>query len=364
MRRRRYVLTAVPALAGAVCVAVGLRQGATTAREVWIESALPCLLTAFSWRVWTAPEEGLADALRLRRLSRRIALRVSTVPAMAAAVALPLRFGAASVWAALLVPVPLLVETVLWQFTPRALRRDVRAGRVLEEAQTLTARAGQDRPLEFDPTRGRSGWLVPDRFLPAPGGLGAMCSAHPSRRRGREMLGVRNLPPEDELWVHSAYLHWTGQALVVCYGPAGSFRIQLGPNTPPSALGSPLADVPVELVWLRENYGQASEVRLLLLDAGSRRLLTMPGLGMSDSKVAQVAQAAGLAYSQYELRMPAVLPAVELPRHNLVSLMFPRHLHHVQPELSRRQRAALEQAITMKLPPARWAAMVGRAGRS
>ncbi|MBF9068807.1 hypothetical protein [Streptacidiphilus fuscans] len=353
-------------MAGAVCLAVGFLQGTGSGREVWWAAGLPCLLTAVGWRVWTAPEEGLADALRLRRLSRRIALRLGTVPALVAAVALPLGSGAWAVWAALLTPVPLLVETALWQFAPAALRRNVRAGRVLEEAQVLAARAGQDQPQEFDPTGGRSGRLVPDRFLPAPGGFRAACSARPSRRRIQETQGVKELIPEDELWLRSAYVQWSSsrRVLVLCCGPAGTVRVPLDPATSPSLLGGPLADVPVELVWLKERYRYAEEVRILLLNARSQRLLTMPGLGMRQTEVARVAQAAGLAYSAYELRQPDVLPAVELPWHNLPNLMFPRHRRHVQPKLTRHQLKLLDTAVEMKLPPARWPAMVGQAGRS
>ncbi|MBF9068808.1 hypothetical protein [Streptacidiphilus fuscans] len=335
-RLGRNLLTAGPALAAAVCVAVGADHHAAAVRDLWLATALPLLVTAVGWRAWTAPEEGQADALRLRRLSRRIALRVTTVLATAASVGLPLWLatrgvlahdvGVAAVWSALLAPVPVLVETVLWLFAPSGLRWAVRSGRLLEETQALAARVHQVRPLVFDPARGRYGRPVPRRFTPARGEFGEPCTARPNRGRIRLVRGRHDLGWVDEQWIGSAAVSWTGTALALSYAPGRTLELPLGPDAPPPTPSAPLPAVPVELIWLREHRDQRTEVRILLLDAVGRRLLTMSALGMRDTEVARVAQAAGLSYSCYELRLPADEPAWR----SLPARLFPRRFRHVQ----------------------------------
>ncbi|MEY9876564.1 hypothetical protein ABH931_006074 [Streptacidiphilus sp. MAP12-33] len=340
-RRGRRRLGAVqravtPLLAGAGFVVLVFAPGRHTALARWELAAdsLPLLLAAVAWRWWRPTDEGLPDALRLRRRSRRIALRFASVPGVGSAVALALAVGAhgagghdaaqAALWLAVAAPVPVLVEAFLWRLAPSSLRQDVRIGGLVEEIQGLNARIAYSARLVFDPELGHLGRVVPQQHAPRPEAPGAPLAVVPDRVLAKRMV-MQRLSFAEERWLVNASIRWDGSALLVT---------DIGGRTvaAPARRGArSLAGEPVELVWvIEESYGDpVREAFVLLLDSQDRCLLTMSGLGFDADELAALASTARLACSRYHLR----LPATDRLGHALLPRMFPRRRGHIHVQL-------------------------------
>jgi hypothetical protein len=298
-------------------------------------------LVAVGWQVWRAPEHGLPDALRLRRVSRLVGLRTAFSLGLGAAIGLALdnglhgrpvhSAGVVALWLAVATPVPVLAETVLWRFAPRQLRLSVRTARLAEEVQSLNAKLTIRPALVFDPDLGRTGRVRPIWPIdPVPDEYGAQAQVRPVRREAWLARPEGVFGAQEEDWLRSASLGWNGQELLLTDGTGKVLRIPLRPD---AVEPSPLADRPVELIVLRElPYGGVEyELRILLLDASGRCLLTMPGLGIRPGDLKELAAAARLQFSYYILRTPVW----EIPRLGFVARMFPRHRRHVRLRLGR-----------------------------
>ncbi|MBC3840710.1 hypothetical protein GXW82_11840 [Streptacidiphilus sp. 4-A2] len=185
--------------------------------------------------------------------------------------------------------------------------------------------------LVFDPSLGRIGRVTPSWPVePVPDEYGGRAQVGPIRREAwlARREGVFSAKEED--WLRSASLRWSGQTLVLVDGTGKVLRIPLRPE---AVEPSPLADRPVELILLRElPYGEVEyELRILLLDAEGRCLLTMPGFGIRPGDLKEFAAAARLRFSYYMLRAPVW----EISRLGLAARMFPRHRRHVRLRLGR-----------------------------
>jgi hypothetical protein len=285
--------------------------------------------------IWRLPERGQPDALRLRRLSRWVALRVSAALAVTAVVLGVLgASGAAAAWAAWLAPVPLLLDLALWRVLPRPLRLAVRTAGLAEETWRLNAQMGSwGTKLEFDPELGHAGRPVPEESAPAPAEFGEACQAAPLPRLLAEAAGSDRPVPEFAGWLQFAKVRWTGHALVLVAAGGRLVEAPLtdpgpGPRSGRRPAGSSMPGRPTELVLLRERRpggAQSLEVRVLLLDGSGRRLLTMPGLGMDESQLRKVALAARLAYSRHTFLLPR-----EAPGFGLAARLFPPRRGHVR----------------------------------
>ncbi len=343
----RRAVTGVLGATGLVLVVVGAEHRTAHAQHLWMAGALPFAAAAVGWRVWHAPEEGLPDALRLRERSRRIALRAASVPGFGASVGLVVHLGAhgalaheagvAALWAVVLAPIPVLVESALWGAAPRALRLQVRTARLAEAVRELNAESARVSPLDFDPDRGYAGTPVPRRSVAPAAHLGPACEARPTRGRAASMLSLDPVGRAYRTWLRESSLRWDGTTLTLTDGRRNVVAVRLGaaePGAAERAARGPLADRPVELVWLHEqNVGEpASEVLILLLDSSGRRLLTMPGLGYLDTQVAQVAGASGLRFSYHNWAGAPLEP----PWRRLWSRVFPRRRGHVRLRMARR----------------------------
>ncbi|WP_037601956.1 hypothetical protein [Streptacidiphilus rugosus] len=283
--------------------------------------------------IWRPPERGLPDALRLRRLSAWTARRLAGALALAALVlALLGSSGAAPAW---LAPVPLLLDLVLWRVLPRPLRLAVRTAGLAEETRRLNTLMGSWGPkLEFDPDLGHAGRPLPEVSDPALAAFGAECQAAPLPRLLAEEAGTRRPGPEFDGWLRFGKLRWAGGSLVLVGGGSTLVEVDLtdpdpGPRPRPWRRSrSTLPDRPTELVLLRERRpgrGRGLEVRVLLLDAGGRRLLTMPGIGLDETQLRKVASAARLSYSRYTFLLPW-----EAPGRGLAARLFPPRRGHVR----------------------------------
>jgi hypothetical protein len=137
-------------------------------------------------------------------------------------------------------------------------------------------------------------------------------------------MAMQMLSFAEERWIVNASICWDGSVLVVT--DIGGRRV--ASPALPGARG--LADEPVELVWVLERVaGDPVPVQVawvLLLDSEDRVLLTMSGLGFDAGEVAELAGAAGLAFSGYRL----LLPDAERLGHALLPRMFPRRRGHIR----------------------------------
>ncbi|MEZ0064452.1 hypothetical protein ABIA32_000430 [Streptacidiphilus sp. MAP12-20] len=278
--------------------------------------------------IWRLPEEGLPDALRLRRLSRWIAWRLAGALALGAVLAGALASsGGAAGWLAWLVPVPLLLDLALWRAVPLPLRLAVRSAELAEEILRVNGQMGSWGPLlVFDPDLGYAGLPTPEQFAPAPAALGDACQISPTPSAATEDAGGNPPGPELSGWLTFGSLKWTGRSLVLVDGRSKLVEIPLA--GPDGDARSPLAARPTELVLLRERtlgQGRGYEGRVLLLDASGRRLLTMPGMGLDESRLRNLAAAAGLAFSRHSFLLPW-----EKPGFGLVARLFPLRRGHIR----------------------------------
>ncbi|WP_042422509.1 hypothetical protein [Streptacidiphilus anmyonensis] len=327
---------------GFVLVVAGAEQHTAHAQHLWMAGALPFAAAAVGWQVWRAPEEGLPDALRLRERSRRIGLRTASVPGFGASVGLVVHLGAhgalahqagvAALWAVAAAPVPVLAEGALWAAAPRRLRLQVRTARIAEAVREVNSGVGRLSQLAFDPEAGYAGAPVPHRSLAPADHLGAAREARPTREQTVAMLGLSLLNRAHRTWIREASLRWDGEALILTDGRRNSVAVPHDGTRRPGH--GRLADRPVELVWLREQApGEPGwQIRLLLLDASGRRLLTMPGLGFLYGEMAAVAAASGLRFTFHNW---AGAPP-ELPGRRLWTRVFPRRRGHVRLRMARR----------------------------
>ncbi len=338
----RRAVTGVLGATATVLVVIGAEHHTAHAQHLWMASAVPFAVAAVGWPVWRAPEEGLPDALRLRERSRRIGLRATSVPGFGASVGLVVRLGAhgalahdsgvAALWAVALAPVPVLAESALWGVAPRRLRLQVRTARLAEAVRDLNAENGRVSQLDFDPDRGYAGAPVPRRSIAPAGDPAAACEARPSQGLATSMLGLQLVSRAHRTWIQESSLRWDGTTLTLTDGRRNVVTVRL--DAAEQAGRGRLADRPVEMAWLHgQNVGEpGSEIRILLLDSSSRRLLTMPGLGYLDTDVAQVATASGLRFSSHNW----VGARFELPWRRLWMRVFPRRRGHVRLRMARR----------------------------
>jgi hypothetical protein len=329
-QRRRWArgvrrsITGLLWLAGSGLLATGADRGAEGG-HVLMAGSVPVFFVAMSWQVWRAPEHHLPDALRLRRRSRRVGLRLGWLCLLGASAGLVSSAyrswrgtdlahlpGGVGLWLLALAPVPVLVESALWLLAPRDLRREVGVGRNAEEVQRVNLRYHPPKQLGFDPGSGACGLPVP-AFAAAGGTAGRSCRITPSR--ALLVSPTETMTDAEERWLHNAGLAWNGTELIVTDGRGRQTR------------GSSLADRPVELVRLgeRDRLMAVTEWSVLLLDDQGRRLLTLPGLGWSHPDLRRLASAAGLRYSVHQLPKPAWEWGIPL-----TSRLFPRRRGHIR----------------------------------
>ena len=318
-------------------------------------------LVAVMIPLWSAPEEGLPEPLRIRSRHRRIAWRIALLVLFAAAVALlgdaywawradrvpdaapyarVLRFtadshhsGRAGLWLVCLWPLPGLVEPLVWRLWPQSLRRAVRCART---AEALTEPTRFPLPVGFDPDRGATGrpeaalWEEP-AGPPQPDACAAPLSGGGSESGPwpeRENLGpARGIPART-----GAELRWDGSALTVSGKDGKPVAVPLagrGPLPGGAGVRRPVA----ELVWFRERHATVrsapaawarQEMCLTLLDEQGHRVGTVRRVSGEWRAMADVARAAGVAFTAYDL---GTAPQ-DRPRAN--SLLFPRRGHQLR----------------------------------
>lgn len=321
-RLRRW-LVPITLIAGAVAVIASTQSSGDAGRNVdvenlWASIAFLLFITGATAWVWRKARGEGFEALRWRRLHRRIFWRaaalclmvstaalwwvafwqwnadhaadVSNLPMWAADDGHARFFRGLAGWSAF-AALPLVVaEPFAWRLWPRPIRAAVRRARV---AKLLSERS-RITPLDLDPALGAVG---------RPRAFDTVQPREPSREvhrvtpRGTRMAGWSRFAVDN--WRHNAAIAWDGSSLVLTDARGRTFTF-------PVAEGSAVA----ELVWFTEQRyyragsttrGDGVKSRILLLDAEGRRVAEMPAAGLSAGRVADLARACGLPFCAYDL---------------------------------------------------------------
>lgn len=333
-RLRRW-LPSITLLALAVALIASTQSSGDVNRNVDVENmwaSVAFLLffagaTAWVWR--KARGEGF-EALRWRRLHRRIfwraaalclmgsmaalwwvafwqwnadhAVNVADLPGWAADDGHARFFRGLAGWSAFAALPLVAAEPFAWRLWPKALRMAARRAQV---AKRLSDRS-RITPLELDPSCGAVG---------RPRAIDAVQAREPSREthrvtpRGTRMAGWSRFAVDN--WRHNAAIAWDGSALTLTDGRGRtfSFSVAAACDEVPGQDRDARRTV-VELVWFTEQRfyragsttrGDGVKSRILLLDAEGRRIAEMPAAGLSASRIADLARACGLPFAAYDL---------------------------------------------------------------
>ncbi|WP_370138242.1 hypothetical protein [Streptacidiphilus sp. EB103A] len=224
-------------------------------------------------------------------------------------------------------------DAALWRSVPTQVRRALQTAELVEEIRRLEWRLrGTGWAMEWDLDAGWAGRPRPTGFSPAPSSFGGPCRTSPSLQEAQWTQGYGLLFADTGDWLRSASVTWTGNVLVLVDGAARRVTIPLADKGAQSA--SSRGARPVELVLLSQDdplRPGRRQVSLLVLNADGRRLLTMPGLGLPEDQVREIASAARLDFRSYTLTTPW-----DLPGGGIASRIFPPARGHQQLRFSPR----------------------------
>ncbi|QMU68020.1 hypothetical protein [Streptacidiphilus sp. P02-A3a] len=268
------------------------------AERIWHDVGATVLLAAVTLRVWRAPEEGLPDPLRFRRLHRAVCWRVGTALLLGGTLALVANrwllarhegggahtvavLGGVSAGLGVLAAV---VERPLWRLWPTPVRRAAATAEALEKIS-------RNQPITARPLAG-----LPEPVLHRPAGTP---SPHACSTFGRKRDAVGRV-----------VLRWDGRHLIVVdrYGTAYEVPIPGQPRDLALAYDARLRPLG-ELVWCsyvwRPPY-RVPRATLLLLDTDGRCFAELTGPRFGRQAAVAVARAAGVAFTAHDLSFAGV----------------------------------------------------------
>lgn len=326
IRLRRWLVPL--ALAGSGFVVIAATQTGTDAdvENMWLPLALALMACAATAWVWRRAEGGGFEALRWRRLHRRVLWRAAALSLLGGLAALWLVafwnwradnalggldlptwdadnghaafFRGVSAWLSAAAPALFLAEPFVWRLWPRSLRQAVRRARTAE----VLANRRYGTHLMVDPALGAAGRPEPTLAVKAGASSPLPHAAMPHGRQPADWTRTE----ASEWWQH-AKLAWDGSALVVTNGQriSWTFPALITSADAGSADGSG-PDRVAELVWFTEetaSWGVLTWQReqVLLLDEDGRRIAELPAAGLALEAVARIAEAAGLPFAAYDL---------------------------------------------------------------
>lgn len=323
---------------GAIVIIAATQHGDDADVEnLWAAVAFVLFVTGATARVWRKVREAEFEALRWRRLHRRIFWRAAVVSLLAGLISLwfvafwqwrsdkafntidvlafssdsghAAFFRGLSAWlCAAAVPI-VAIEPFAWLLWPRPIRSAVRRGRV---AKMLTTGRRFGTQLDLDPNLGAAG---------RPRAANSESAREPSVEAHRiTPHGVRPLHPDaaTNAWWSNAAIAWDGHDLTLTDGKGRTraFPVVRSASTQQEGRQRPVA----ELVRFKEvlpprysTYSAASSARkwrlgprrrverVLLLDANGRRVAQLPAAGFEVRDLAAIARAAGLPFAAYDL---------------------------------------------------------------
>ena len=257
---------------------------------------LAVLVLTGSLRCWRAPEDNLPDALRARELNRRICWRASVLLLLAGLLLASVRDGSSTATTALLLlsPLPRLLDRLTWRAWPLRLRQAARVAELLED---ITRRRPAYRSQLV------SGLPRPTFHRDAEPPSATACSTLGKKRHRRGRTSIL----------------WDGRCLTLTdrEGSVRPVSVVGRPDVPPAPVPGRSTAVseawrirPVAgMVWLtrgRSRSGSNPNTELLFLDAAGDRAVTIDGPGCLRENAAQVARAAGLPFTAYDLGFAGV----------------------------------------------------------
>lgn len=327
-RLRRWSLSLVPIICAVVIISATQSGGNVDVENLWASAAFLLFAAGATAFVWRRVRNDDFEALRWRRLHRRVFWRAAVLTLLAGLVCLGLVafwqwraddslgtfqlptwaadeghaafFRGLATWLpAAVVPI-VFVEPLVWRLWPRLVRSAVRRARV---AKILSADRRYSTRLDLDPGLGAAG---------RPRAVGSAPSGEPDGQPHR--ITPHGSRPMDwprtatDAWWHNAAIAWDGSALTLTDGQSRTyvFSVARPGSVAPEGRRRPVA----ELVWFSEDlsplyrYGSTTRrhVRcVLLLDVNGRRVAELPAAGFAPHDVARVAQAAGLPFAAYDL---------------------------------------------------------------
>ncbi|WP_152627331.1 hypothetical protein [Streptacidiphilus melanogenes] len=274
---------------GAVALAWGAGRE-TPAGVVVGMSFLPLWVLAAGWRVWRAPEDGLPQLMCWRSRQRRVFGRLAVSMLMGAGVCMMLlgyayekdwpgvqhTWAQTAFWLAVLSPVPVLLDPLVWRAWTRPFRGAVRSARalmLLQEPNRFSKVSSRRRPeWGFDPDRGFCGRPVPVSHGEAPQRLSRPRTCWGKRRDGTPVA-----------------LSWDGGAALV-----------IGAEGAPTTVSIPIDEV-AELVCVSESGPRQSIDEVLVLDRTGRRLASLRRGTLGITDLSRLAADAGVPFADYEL---------------------------------------------------------------
>lgn len=325
-RARRWLVSLAVAGAGVIVLAATQSSGNADVENMWLPGALVLILAGATLWVWRAPESAGFEALRWRRLHRRVFWRAATLSLVGGLAALWLVafwqwradgslggsdlntwdvddgharfFGSVAGLLSAAAPALVLIEPFVWRLWPRSLQLAVRRAKAADEL----ANRRYGTKLMLDPSLGARG--RPEPILTVAAGEPSR-EPHEIRPHGHEAADWPNAA--SAAWGRQARLGWNGSALVVTDGQMRkrTFPVVTTAADSDGADGGTIEPV-AELVWFTEDVflrafrsWQSSQV--LLLDQAGRRIAELPSAGFTAAAVSKIAKAAGLPFAAYNL---------------------------------------------------------------
>jgi len=343
IRLRHWLLPLALVVGGFVLIAATQSGSDADVENLWLPLALALMAGGATAWVWRRAEGGGFEALRWRRLHRRVFWRTAALSLLGGLAALWLVafwqwradttpggfeqsawdsdnghaafFGSVSAWLSAAAPALFVVEPFAWRLWPRSLRQAVRRAKTAE----ILAKRRYGTQLILDSVLGAAGrpeaTLTVKRGEPSP-------RAHAITPHGRQPADWPRAAARD--WWRHAKLAWDGSALQVADGQLSSWTFPV--VTTPTDEGSEGAggiDRVAELVWFTEDVrswrvATWQHEQILLLDRGGRRIAELPVAGFTAKATAAIAEAAGLPFAAYDL---GSVRRDESPAH---PMLFPR----------------------------------------
>lgn len=343
VRLRRWFVSLALVVGGFVVIAATQSGTDADVENLWLPLALALVVCGATAGVWRRAEGGGFEALRWRRLHRRVFWRAATLSLLGGLAALWLVafwewradtslggfelptwdsdnghaafFRGVSAWLSAAAPALVLAEPFVWRLWPHSLRQAVRRAKTAE----VLAKRRYGTQLILDPALGAAG--RPEATLTVKRGEPSR-RAHAITPQGRQPADWPRTAARD--WWRHGRLAWDGSALEVTDGQLNSWRFPT--VTTPSDADSEDARGTghvAELVWFTEEVRSWrvptwQHEQILLLDATGRRIAELPVAGLTAKATAEIAEAAGLPFAAYDL---GSVRRDESPAH---PLLFPR----------------------------------------
>ncbi len=327
---RRLLIPAALVVAAIVVIASTQSGGDVDIENLWASVAFLLFIAGATMWVWRKARGEGFEALRWRRLHRRVFWRAAATCLLLSMVSLwfvafwqwradyaangsnlptwlsydahARFFRGLTGWLAFAAAPLVVIEPFAWRLWPASMRTAVRRARAVK----ILSEKGRITRLDLDPGRGAVG--RPEAFT-AVQPREPSSEVHCITPHGRRPTGW-NRGAADNWWRHAA-MTWDGTRLALTDGQG---RVYSFPVITAGARGfgedGDAAGAVSEVVWFTERrfyrsarsaIGDRGDAKVLLLDTRGRRLAEMAAVGFTAGVVADLARSAGVAFAGYDL---------------------------------------------------------------